>query len=77
MCEIINFQRKKGEFLRAAMDQAEAILVKCEAEAEWLRRNGAALAEQVKAALQVQGAIELLLRRRDEFDRFCGVEAGE
>jgi hypothetical protein len=74
MGEVISFQRKKVEIFRDAVEEADAHVGKRAAEADWLRRCGASLAELVRASLNVDQA--MLDRRKCEeaLDRLCGRE---
>ena len=56
MSVIIDFRRKKAEFLCSAVEQAEARLNKDQAELGWLRQNGALLADLVKASMRVDAS---------------------
>jgi len=56
MSVIIDFRRKKAEFLCSAVEQAEARLNKDQAELGWLKQNGALLAELVKASMRVDAS---------------------
>jgi hypothetical protein len=51
MCEIIDFQVRRGGLLRRKAEKYAEISGDRAARAEWLRQNGAPLAEQVRATL--------------------------
>ena len=51
MCEIIDFQSRRGDFLRRKAEKYAENLGHQTARVAWLKDNGAPLAEQVRAAL--------------------------
>ncbi|WP_296708737.1 hypothetical protein [Rhodoblastus sp.] len=56
MCEIIQFQAKRSSYLRRKADKYAEISSHHAARVEWLKRNGAPLADQVRASLDAEKA---------------------
>ena len=56
MCEIIDFQSRRGDFLRRKASELAELSRGHAVRIEWLKRNGASLADQVRAALDAARA---------------------
>jgi hypothetical protein len=56
MCEIVDFQSRRGEVLRRKADKYAELSRHHAARFEWLKRNGASLADQVRASLDATRA---------------------
>lgn len=65
MCEIIDFQAIRCDFLRREADRRARLSSDLAARAEWLRRNGASLADQLRAALDAAKAEGDLVRTEE------------
>jgi hypothetical protein len=57
MCEVIAFPDRKQQVLRKALEVAEAAVTRTFTQADILQRNGGAVAEQVKASLAFNRAL--------------------
>ena len=63
MNQIVRFPNRKQMVLREALEAAEASVTSTFANLDWLKRNGASLAEQVKASLKFNAALYDLHQR--------------
>jgi len=57
MNQIVRFPNRKQVVLREAFETAEASVTRTFANLDWLKRNGASFAEQVRASLQFNAAL--------------------
>ena len=57
MNQIVRFPNRKQMVLREALETAEASVTRTFANLDWLKRNGASVAEQVKASLKFNAAL--------------------
>jgi hypothetical protein len=57
MNQILRFPNRKQVVIREALEAAEASVTSTFASLDWLKRNGASLAEQVKASLKFNAAL--------------------
>jgi hypothetical protein len=61
--QILCFPNRKQVVLREALEAAEASVTRTFASLDWLKRNGASLAEQVNASLKFNAALYDLHQR--------------
>jgi hypothetical protein len=64
MNQIVRFPNRKQVVLREALETAEASVTSTFANLDWLKRNGASFAEQVKASLKFNAALDGLHQRK-------------
>jgi len=57
MNQIVRFPNRKQAVLREALETAEGSVTRTFANLDWLKRNGASFAEQVKASLKFNAAL--------------------
>lgn len=57
MSEVIAFPNRKQQVLRKALEMAEAAVTRTFTQADFLQRNGGSVAEQVKASLEFNRAL--------------------
>ncbi len=57
MSQILRFPNRKQVVLREALEAAETSVTRSFASLDWLTRNGASFAEQVKASLKFNAAL--------------------
>jgi len=57
MNQILRFPNRKQVVVREALETAEASVTRTFASLDWLKRNGASFAEQVKASLKFNAAL--------------------
>jgi hypothetical protein len=65
MSQILLFPNRRHVVLRDALVAAEASVTRNFASVDWLKRNGASLAEQVKASLNFNAALHHLYQCKD------------